>query len=152
MGPTRWRQYDVIKFMTLKGPRGNDWPDGSRPLQLKSSIELLTLSLRTPSLLLIPLGAIPSVLYTFGGSETRRSAILTDILALTFSFNALSLLTIDSFKTGCILLSGLFLYDVWWVFGTEVVRILSFRALIREIEFFLFSSRWSRLQPIWMCQ
>lgn len=43
------------------------------------------------------------------------------MLALSFSYNALSFLTIDSFKTGSILLSGLFLYDIWWVFGTEVV-------------------------------
>ena len=77
--------------------------------------------MRTPSLALVPLGAIPSILYTFGGNGARRSAVLTDILALSFSFNALSLLTIDSFKTGCILLGGLFLYDIWWVFGTEVV-------------------------------
>ena len=77
--------------------------------------------MRSPSLYLIPLGAIPSIIYTFGGGDTRRSALLTDILALSFSFNALALLSIDSFKTGCILLSGLFVYDVWWVFGTEVV-------------------------------
>lgn len=79
------------------------------------------ISIRTPSLCLIPLGALPSILYNFGPGHTRRSALLTDLLALSFSFNALSFLTIDSFKTGCILLSGLFLYDVWWVFGTEVV-------------------------------
>jgi minor histocompatibility antigen H13 len=48
--------------------------------------------------------------------------LLTDILSMSFSHNALSLLKIDSFKTGCILLSGLFFYDIWWVFGTEVVR------------------------------
>ncbi|KAK7692618.1 hypothetical protein QCA50_004250 [Cerrena zonata] len=52
---------------------------------------------------------------------TRRSALMTDILALSFSHNALSLLKLDSFKTGCILLTGLFLYDIWWVFGTEVM-------------------------------
>lgn len=62
---------------------------------------------------------------------------------MSFSHNALSLLKIDSFKTGMlstgstfglkhanlhrshllgtILLSGLFFYDIWWVFGTEVV-------------------------------
>jgi minor histocompatibility antigen H13 len=78
-------------------------------------------STRTPSIYLIPLGAVPSILYNFGGSHTRRSALLTDLLALSFSFNALSFLTIDSFKTGIILLSGLFVYDIWWVFGTEVV-------------------------------
>lgn len=75
-----------------------------------------------PSLLLIPCGAIPSLIYSFGPSQARKSALVTDVLALSLAFNALSLLTLDSFKTGCILLSGLFLYDVWWVFGTEVVR------------------------------
>ncbi|KAF8658336.1 hypothetical protein AX16_002102 [Volvariella volvacea WC 439] len=50
-----------------------------------------------------------------------KSATVNNILALSFAFNALSLLKLDSFKTGTILLSGLFLYDVWWVFGTEVM-------------------------------
>ena len=91
------------------------------PTHPRRDPELLSVSLRTPSLFLLPAGSIPSILYTFGGSATRRSALLTDILALSFSHNALSLLKLDSFKTGCVLLSGLFLYDIWWVFGTEVV-------------------------------
>ena len=70
---------------------------------------------------MIPFGALPSLVYNFGPSQSRKSALLTDLLALSFSYNALCLLTLDSFKTGCILLSGLFFYDVWWVFGTEVV-------------------------------
>jgi minor histocompatibility antigen H13 len=68
---------------------------------------------------------VPSGLYHFWTSTTRggigRSALVTDILGLSFSHNALALLKLDSFKTGCILLSGLFVYDIWWVFGTEVV-------------------------------
>ena len=79
------------------------------------------LSLRTPSFVLLPLALILSGVYTFWGAS-RRSVLLTDMLALSFSHNALSLLKLDSFKTGCILLSGLFVYDVWWVFGTDVVR------------------------------
>ncbi len=40
----------------------------------------------------------------------------------------MSILKVDSFKTGSILLSGLFFYDIWWVFGTKVVSgYLSFR-------------------------
>ena len=74
-------------------------------------------------MLLFPLAIIPSVLYsTLPGKN--KSAILTDILALSFSHNALSILKLDSFQTGVILLSGLFVYDIWWVFGTEVVRII----------------------------
>ncbi|KDR75927.1 hypothetical protein GALMADRAFT_68490 [Galerina marginata CBS 339.88] len=76
--------------------------------------------MRTPSIVLVPLALVPSGLYLFW-SASRRSVLLTDVLALSFSHNALSLLKIDSFKTGSILLSGLFVYDVWWVFGTNVM-------------------------------
>lgn len=76
--------------------------------------------MRTPSPFLLFFGAIPSVLY-YLDTSTRRSPLLTDILGFSFAHNALSLLKIDSFQTGCVLLSGLFLYDIWWVFGTEVV-------------------------------
>lgn len=47
---------------------------------------------------------------------------MTNILGLSFAYNALCLLKLDSFQTGTILLGGLFIYDIWWVFGTEVVR------------------------------
>lgn len=103
--------------------------------------EILSFSWRTPSIFLIPLGALPSILYTFGTNITRRSALLTDILALSFSHNALSLLKLDSFKTGCILLSGLFAYDIWWVFGTEVVS--TSHCCIREISSDPYT-RWSK--------
>ncbi|KAF8893382.1 peptidase A22B, signal peptide peptidase [Infundibulicybe gibba] len=86
----------------------------------KDSTALFNASCRTPSLYLLPVAAIPSILYTFSLAY-RRSFVLTDILALSFSHNALCLLKIDSFKTGTILLSGLFFYDIWWVFGTEVM-------------------------------
>lgn len=85
------------------------------------SSEVVSLSFRTPTLALLPLGMLPSVLYSIS-TGSRKSALLTDILALSFSHNALSILKLDSFRTGCILLSGLFVYDIYWVFGTEVVR------------------------------
>lgn len=88
--------------------------------ELTNGVVLVSLSWRSPSLFLLPMGALPSVLYTFSPAS-HKSVLLTDILSLSFSHNALSLLKIDSFKTGCILLSGLFFYDIWWVFGTEVV-------------------------------
>lgn len=129
-----------------------------------SLIELATISFRTPSLILLPLSTIPSLLYTFPGAipaaltvlhallpsvfpavpdsqalaeKTKRSALLTDILGLSFSHNALGLLKIDTFKTGVILLSGLFLYDIWWVFGTEVVSAI-FKTY-SSIEYLLYS-------------
>lgn len=103
VGDERWKKFDRNRVLVLKGPR-----------------ELLSVSLRTPTIALLPLALIPSVL--FNRSEaSRKSALIVDILALSFSHNAISLLKLDSFKTGCILLSGLFFYDVYWVFGTDVM-------------------------------
>lgn len=68
---------------------------------------------------LFPFAVLPSLLYAV--SDSPKSALLTDILAVSFSFNAISLVQLDSFLTGGIVLGGLFVYDVWWVFGTEVV-------------------------------
>lgn len=73
---------------------------------------------------MFPFSVLPSALY-FWSTEAKKPALLTNILAMSFAHNALSLLRLDSFWTGCILLSGLFVYDIWWVFGTEVVRIAS---------------------------
>jgi len=39
--------------------------------------------------------------------------ILSNVVALAFAYNAISLLYLDSFATGFILLGGLFFYDVW---------------------------------------
>lgn len=81
---------------------------------------LVSLSCRAPTVLLLPVSCVIATLYHVG-VPSQKSIILTDILGLSLAHNALSLLRIDSFKTGTILLSGLFFYDIWWVFGTEVV-------------------------------
>lgn len=102
-GRDRWQRFDRTRVFVLKGP-----------------LELFSMSLRTPSLVLLPVSLIPSLLFV--SSETnRKSIILTNIIALALAHNALSILRLDSFQTGCVLLSGLFLYDVYWVFGTKVM-------------------------------
>jgi hypothetical protein len=93
-------------------------------LLMESDAELMSLSWRTPTMYLIPVAVLPSFLYAIG--QAPKSPLLTDILSMSFSYNALTLLKLDSFATGCVVLSGLFLYDIWWVFGTEVVSIHSF--------------------------
>ncbi|KAJ7346604.1 peptidase A22B, signal peptide peptidase [Mycena albidolilacea] len=104
VGDVRWKAFDEVAFTIKKGTNAKAAP-------------LLSFAARTPSLALLPLAIIPSALYTFHA----RSILLTDVLALAFAHNALALLKIDSFQTGSILLGGLFFYDVWWVFGTEVM-------------------------------
>ncbi|KAI0066116.1 hypothetical protein BV25DRAFT_1498598 [Artomyces pyxidatus] len=103
LGIKRWKEFLQYRIKFLKGTG-----------------EILSVSWRTPSFFLVPLGMIPSTLYTFT-SGPKKSALLTNILALSFAQDAMSVMKIDSFKTGCILLSGLFVYDIYWVFGTKVM-------------------------------
>lgn len=103
LGSARWKEFDKTSICIRKG-----------------SNSLWSLSWRTPSLFLFPLAVVPSAIYSFSTAD-RKPVLMTDILSLSFSHNALSLLKIDSFQTGAILLSGLFFYDIWWVFGTEVM-------------------------------
>ncbi|KZS98410.1 hypothetical protein SISNIDRAFT_481154 [Sistotremastrum niveocremeum HHB9708] len=100
---TRWKAFSRYSFVLMK-----------------DSKNLSKVSFRIPSIVLFPVSAVPSAMY-FWSTEAKKPALLTDILAMSFAHNALSLLRLDGFWTGCILLSGLFIYDIWWVFGTEVM-------------------------------
>jgi len=51
----------------------------------------------------------------------KKYWIANNIIGLCFCIQAISFLSIGSYKIGCILLTGLFFYDIFWVFGTEVM-------------------------------
>ncbi|KAI7822122.1 signal peptide peptidase-domain-containing protein [Kickxella alabastrina] len=50
-----------------------------------------------------------------------KNWLVSNLFGLAFSFSAINLIRLDSFKSGMIMLGGLFLYDIFWVFGTEVM-------------------------------
>ncbi|KAJ2656045.1 hypothetical protein IW148_005797 [Coemansia sp. RSA 1199] len=50
-----------------------------------------------------------------------KNWVISNLLGLAFSFSAITLIRLDSFKSGMIMLAGLFAYDIFWVFGTEVM-------------------------------
>jgi minor histocompatibility antigen H13 len=47
--------------------------------------------------------------------------VANNIFGLAFSVQGIQLLNLGSYVTGFVLLSGLFFYDIFWVFGTEVM-------------------------------
>ena len=47
--------------------------------------------------------------------------IANNLFGLAFAVNGVEFLSLNSISTGCILLGGLFVYDVFWVFGTNVM-------------------------------
>ncbi|KAI6187225.1 hypothetical protein M3Y98_00219700 [Aphelenchoides besseyi] len=51
----------------------------------------------------------------------RRHWITNNLIGIAFSIYGIENLHLASFKAGLLLLSGLFVYDVFWVFGTDVM-------------------------------
>lgn len=50
-----------------------------------------------------------------------KNWLASNLFGMAFALSAITMLHLDSFKTGMTLLAGLFIYDVFWVFGTDVM-------------------------------
>ncbi|XP_039276497.1 minor histocompatibility antigen H13 [Nilaparvata lugens] len=61
--------------------------------------------------------------------------IANNLFGLAFAVNGVELLHLNNVVTGCILLGGLFVYDIFWVFGTNVMVFVakSFEAPIKLV-------------------
>lgn len=61
--------------------------------------------------------------------------IANNLFGIAFAINAVELMHLNNIVTGCILLGGLFVYDIFWVFGTNVMITVakSFEAPIKLI-------------------
>jgi len=67
-------------------------------------------------ILCLILAAIIGGFYSF-----TKNWILNNIIGLAFSVQGIALLSLSSYKIASILLGGLFFYDIFWVFGTDVM-------------------------------
>merc|ERR1712066_515972 len=65
----------------------------------------------------------------------KKHWLANDLLGMAFAINGVELLHLNNVVTGCILLSGLFLYDIFWVFATDVMVTVakSFEAPIKLV-------------------
>ncbi|CAD5113619.1 DgyrCDS2782 [Dimorphilus gyrociliatus] len=65
----------------------------------------------------------------------KKHWIANNLFGLAFSVNGVELLQLNRFSTGCMLLGGLFIYDIFWVFGTNVMVTVakSFEAPIKLV-------------------
>lgn len=64
----------------------------------------------------------------------QKHWVANNLFGLAFAVNAVELLHLNNIVTGCILLCGLFFYDIFWVFGTDVMVTVakSFEAPIKR--------------------
>jgi len=63
---------------------------------------------------------IPSIIFAIFYFKTKHY-ILNNVLGISFCVQAIEKISLGSYKVGAILLVGLFFYDIFWVFGTEVM-------------------------------
>jgi len=92
------------------------WKYSFRPFWKNKDSELIEIELDKADILSLIVGTSIGVWYVL-----TKHWIANNILGLSFSIQGISLLSLGSYKVGCILLSGLFFYDIFWVFGTDVM-------------------------------
>uniref|UniRef100_A0A1B0B7R9 Minor histocompatibility antigen H13 n=1 Tax=Glossina palpalis gambiensis TaxID=67801 RepID=A0A1B0B7R9_9MUSC len=51
----------------------------------------------------------------------KKHWIAKNVFGLAFTMNAVEILYLNNIVTGCILLSGLFFYDIFWILGSNVI-------------------------------
>ncbi|CAL1605307.1 unnamed protein product [Knipowitschia caucasica] len=92
--------------------------------------EILNYEFDTKSLVCLVLSSVVGVWYLF-----KKHWIANNLFGLAFALNGVELLHLNNVSTGCILLGGLFVYDVFWVFGTNVMVTVakSFEAPIKLV-------------------
>merc|ERR1712111_175069 len=84
----------------------------------------------THDLVALAMSAVTGVWYF-----VQKHWLANNLLGMAFAINGVELLHLNKVVTGCILLGGLFFYDIFWVFGTDVMVTVakSFEAPIKLV-------------------
>ncbi|XP_076596350.1 minor histocompatibility antigen H13 isoform X4 [Chaetodon auriga] len=96
----------------------------------ESKEEIVNYEFDTKNLVCLLISSVVGVWYLL-----KKHWIANNLFGLAFALNGVELLHLNNVSTGCILLGGLFVYDVFWVFGTNVMVTVakSFEAPIKLV-------------------
>ncbi|CAJ1084307.1 minor histocompatibility antigen H13 isoform X2 [Xyrichtys novacula] len=96
----------------------------------ESKEEIVNYEFDTKNLVCLMISSVVGVWYLL-----KKHWIANNLFGLAFALNGVELLHLNNVSTGCILLGGLFVYDVFWVFGTNVMVTVakSFEAPIKLV-------------------
>ncbi|XP_068588254.1 minor histocompatibility antigen H13 isoform X4 [Cebidichthys violaceus] len=96
----------------------------------ESKEEIVNYEFDTKNLVCLVISTVVGVWYLL-----KKHWIANNLFGLAFALNGVELLHLNNVSTGCILLGGLFVYDVFWVFGTNVMVTVarSFEAPIKLV-------------------
>jgi len=96
----------------------------------KNKEDLINYKFSTHDILCLMISSCIGVWYLL-----KKHWIANNMFGLAFAVNGVELLHLNNIVTGCILLCGLFIYDIFWVFGTNVMVTVakSFEAPIKLV-------------------
>ncbi|XP_066527121.1 minor histocompatibility antigen H13 isoform X2 [Hoplias malabaricus] len=96
----------------------------------ESKEEIINYEFDTKDLICLGISSVVGVWYVL-----KKHWVANNLFGLAFALNGVELLHLNNVSTGCILLGGLFVYDVFWVFGTNVMVTVakSFEAPIKLV-------------------
>jgi minor histocompatibility antigen H13 len=101
----------------IPDPQSSPSPStGSTELSPSSNTERFTIDFDTRLILSIGLCSLIGISYLI-----KKHWLVNNLFGLAFAVNAIELIRLNTVSTAAILLGGLFVYDVFWVFGTEVM-------------------------------
>lgn len=98
-------------------------PDKKKTFVFQKKIEwtlfkkkTLTLEFSQMNLISFSIALVPMALYLY-----TKHWLLNNVFGIAFSITGISSLNLPNFRVGFILLWGLFFYDIFWVYGTDVM-------------------------------
>ncbi|KAL2103717.1 hypothetical protein ACEWY4_000585 [Coilia grayii] len=96
----------------------------------ESKEEIVNYEFDTRDLFCLAISTVVGVWYIL-----KKHWVANNLFGLSFALNGVELLHLNNVSTGCILLGGLFVYDIFWVFGTNVMVTVakSFEAPIKLV-------------------
>eukprot|EP00566_Odontella_aurita_P012496 CAMPEP_0113547978 /NCGR_PEP_ID=MMETSP0015_2-20120614/12647_1 /TAXON_ID=2838 /ORGANISM="Odontella" /LENGTH=485 /DNA_ID=CAMNT_0000448575 /DNA_START=50 /DNA_END=1507 /DNA_ORIENTATION=+ /assembly_acc=CAM_ASM_000160 len=90
------------------------------PEPLAEKLKLNPPTLPVDGLTTLALGIVCTLAYWSPVAMTQKFMV-SNIIAWSLAMTSLGAISLGSFQTGAILLAGLFCYDIFWVFGTDVM-------------------------------
>lgn len=96
----------------------------------KNKDDIINYKFSSHDVICLILSAVIGVWYLY-----KKHWIANNLFGLAFAVNGVEMLHLNNVVTGCILLCGLFFYDIFWVFGTNVMVTVakSFEAPIKLV-------------------
>lgn len=107
--PTLCKNIQWKKSWTFENKILEDYILGPSPLEMEIDFQLMDI-----------IALIPAGILCYFYFMTKHWA-LNNILGICFCLQGIQRFSLGTYKIGAILLIGLFFYDIFWVFGTEVM-------------------------------